>query len=58
MICQTQPSRDVINSIPDPEIVRGRLAQALREVDLLRYLLRIAEKVADEVKKREGQLAP
>jgi hypothetical protein len=48
--------------IPPPGELRGRLALALREVDLLRRLIRVAEYAArygrpcpaDPVSKREG----
>jgi hypothetical protein len=34
---------DLIGTIPSPDVVRERLACALREVQLLRQLLRLAE---------------
>ncbi len=45
---------ELFHKIPEPETVRDRLAQALREVQLLRQLLRLAEKIA---KNRERQNA-
>lgn len=33
---------DLIGQIPDPETVRDRLAESIRETDLLRSLLRVA----------------
>lgn len=39
---------DPINAIPDPETIRARLSEAVREVDLLRRLLRLAVRAAKE----------
>lgn len=39
-------STDAIRTIPDPETVRAQLAQRMREVDLLRRLLRLSEAAA------------
>lgn len=46
----TTPSdrEKLIEHIPDPQTVRERLGQALRETRLLRHLLRLAERVARE----------
>ena len=38
----------LLESLPPPHVVRDRLGDALREVELLRSLLRIAEKDAEE----------
>ncbi len=40
-------STDPIDTIPRPQVVRDRLGRALREVDVLRRLLRVAEHVHD-----------
>ncbi|GEM_PF-7028038 len=37
----------LIEGLPPPQVVRDRLGDALREVELLRGLLRIAEKAAE-----------
>ena len=37
----------LLESLPPPHVVRDRLGDALREVELLRSLLRIAEKAED-----------
>src|SRR5438876_944445 len=37
------PNTPVIESLPPPAVVRNRLGDALREVELLRGLLRLAE---------------
>jgi hypothetical protein len=39
---------DLIERIPQPAQVRERLAEALRQVRLLRQLLRLAERADDE----------
>jgi hypothetical protein len=39
--------RSLVDSMPPPQVVRDRLGDALREVELLRGLLRIAEKADD-----------
>jgi hypothetical protein len=36
----------ILDTIPPPEVVRARLGRALRDVDLLRRLLRLAEQAA------------
>jgi hypothetical protein len=38
------PNKPIIDLIPAPEDVRYRLGDALREVELLRRLLRLAER--------------
>jgi hypothetical protein len=38
--------KPIIRRIPDPERVREKLAENLREVKLLRELLRVAERAA------------
>lgn len=37
-----------LQSVPDPQTVRTRLAEAVREAQLLRRLLRLSEAVANE----------
>jgi len=39
---QTHSRPDLIEQIPDPDIVRGWLAESIRRCDLLRSLLRVA----------------
>jgi hypothetical protein len=39
---QTDSRPDLLDQIPDPEIVRGWLAESVRRSDLLRSLLRVA----------------
>jgi hypothetical protein len=39
---------DLIEKIPAPDAVRERLASAMREVQLLRQLLRLAEHTAKD----------
>jgi hypothetical protein len=38
--------RPLVRTIPQPEAIRRRLGDALREVELLRRLLRVAERAA------------
>jgi hypothetical protein len=45
----------VIDSLPTPEMVRERLGLLLREVELLRRLLRVAERAAQERERRKGK---
>ena len=45
-------SNKLIESIPDPRIVRSRLAQTLRDAKLLRRMLKLSEQAA---KDREGR---
>ena len=39
---QTDPRPDLIEQIPDPDTIRGWLAESIRRSDLLRSLLRVA----------------
>jgi hypothetical protein len=39
---QTDPHSDLLDQIPDPDTVRGWLAESIRRCDLLRSLLRVA----------------
>lgn len=39
---QTDSCPDLIEQIPDPDTVRGWLAESIRRCDLLRSLLRVA----------------
>jgi hypothetical protein len=43
---QTDSCPDLIEQIPDPEAVRGWLAESIRRCDLLRSLLRLATRKA------------
>jgi hypothetical protein len=38
----TDPQPDLLEQIPDPDTVRGWLAESIRHADLLRSLLRVA----------------
>lgn len=40
------PQRDLLEQIPDPDTVRGWLAESIRRSDLLRSLLRLARRKA------------
>jgi hypothetical protein len=46
----------LLNQIPNPEEVRERLAENLREADALRSLLRAAEKI-EKSRQRPGEAA-
>ena len=46
--------RRLVNTIPDPDTVRDRLSEAIREVALLRRLLRLSEQAA-KYPRQEGQ---
>jgi hypothetical protein len=39
---QADPRPDLIEQIPDPDTVRGWLAESIRRCDLLRSLLRVS----------------
>ena len=41
-----KPDTNLIEQIPDPDTVRGWLAEAIRRSDLLRSLLRVAVRKA------------
>jgi hypothetical protein len=43
---RTPPSIDLLDSIPDPTIIRTWLADSIRQAALLRSLLRVAERKA------------
>jgi hypothetical protein len=43
---QADPRPDLLEQIPDPDTVRGWLADAVRRADLLRSLLRVAVRKA------------
>ena len=45
---QAPASTTFIEVIPDPQEVRSRLGQALRETKILRQLLKVAENAAKE----------
>jgi hypothetical protein len=38
------PTDNLLDAIPDPLTIRSRLAQLMREQDLLRSLLRVSER--------------
>jgi hypothetical protein len=44
---------NALSTIPSPEVVRTKLTQALREVQLLRSLLRLSEKAVGERQRRK-----
>jgi hypothetical protein len=44
----TPPEMNLIQDIPSPEAVRERLSHAIREVQLLRQLLRLAERASKD----------
>ena len=46
----------VVQSLPSPTVLRHRLGDALREVELLRALVRLAEK-AERYRERDRALA-
>ncbi len=39
--------RSLVHALPHPKLVRDRLGDALREVELLRRLLRVAERAEE-----------
>jgi hypothetical protein len=45
---------DLIEKIPEPATVRDRLALSLRDVQLLRQLLRLAERVAKDRERHDN----
>ena len=45
---------NILDAIPDPTAIRSRLAQLMREQDLLRSLLRLAERKQSK-KPSDGQ---
>ena len=53
---QTQPKKPLIDVLPDPGTVRLKLGNALREVELLRRLLRLA-KVAETYLAMDREIA-
>lgn len=40
------PARSVLKRVPAPPVVRAMLANAIREAELLRRLLRVSERLA------------
>lgn len=50
----SKPDCDAIDLIPPAQVVRDRLAQTLRETDLLRSLLRVSEQAAEERVERQA----
>ena len=40
----TDQTKNLLDTIPDPPTIRSRLAQLIREQNLLRSLLRVADK--------------
>lgn len=50
--------RQLVNTIPDPETVRDRLTAAIREVALLRRLLKLSEQAAKYERQGQEQRQP
>jgi hypothetical protein len=48
------PASSLLDSLPEPQVVRRHLGQMLREIGLLRRLLRLAESAA-QVRETERQ---
>ena len=48
------PNEQLIEAIPDPQAVRERLAENLRDAKLLRHLLKLSERAAKDREGREG----
>jgi hypothetical protein len=42
----TSKSASPLEAIPDPQVIRARLGECLRETAMLRSLLRVAERAA------------
>jgi hypothetical protein len=42
------PTTTLINALPTPRVIRERLGVILREAELLRRMLRLAERIAQE----------
>lgn len=55
MLTEPKPS-SLIEQVPDPQTVRERLGQTLRDARLLRELLKLAEKIQRERQQREGEI--
>jgi hypothetical protein len=51
------PNPDLIETIPPPEVVRERLSSTVRELQLLRQLLRLSERAA-RGRGRTGEKGP
>lgn len=51
------PTPDLEELLPPPRVLRERLAKAMRDVDILSGLLKLAERVSDR-DGRDGALAP
>ncbi|HLJ96264.1 MAG TPA: hypothetical protein VKU02_24030 [Gemmataceae bacterium] len=58
MLGPLTPSEMILQVIPQPDFVRGRLSQALREVALLRRLLRLSRQAAKEHKTEKEWTIP
>jgi hypothetical protein len=54
--------RPILEALPSPELVRDRLGDALREVELLRRLLKLSERAAEyrqcDQRRREQEGGP
>jgi hypothetical protein len=48
----SSPTQDPLSVIPEPDAVRERLAQNLREARLLRSMLRLSDRVSIERRRR------
>lgn len=55
MICPHCPCPSPLNSLPDPERVRDRLAHLFAEARLLRRLLRLSEEAREERRTADRQ---
>lgn len=49
----TQATVDPIRALPDPKVVQERLAENLREARLLRQMLRLTRKAAEQRQRAE-----
>lgn len=54
----TADQPDIIQRIPEPDVIRERLAVLVREADTLRKLLRVAERAKQnrQAQSREGAI--
>jgi hypothetical protein len=49
----TASNSPLLDTLPAPQVVRQQVGRLLRELDLLRRLLRLAESAAQERERRE-----
>lgn len=52
------PDNPLLENIPEPQAVRERLGQSVREARLLRQLLKLSERVARERPAAAGREVP